>query len=88
MDPPPDEQEDTQVTEIDRWASDVYRRAGVAYNPDAAITRYWLTSARTGKYLGRPEGPEHPSEQGIPMQEFSGAVLYWKDGQVRVGLPF
>ena len=84
----PGKEDQSTVTEFDRWAADVFKRAGVPYNPNAALVRYWLDSARRGQYLGRPEGPEHPSEQGVPMQEFSSCVLFYRDNQVAEGLPF
>lgn len=77
--------------EIERWAADVWKRAGVPYNKASAFARYWLDSARRGQYLGRPEGPEFRSENGqYAIQEFAGAVLNCKVGEwiVREGLPF
>lgn len=74
--------------EFGRWASDVFTRHGVAFNPGSAFIKYWMSQARIGNYLGAPEGAEFTSEQGIPMQEFAGTVLYYKEGAVVKGIPF
>jgi hypothetical protein len=84
--------EEAHVTsdEFTRWAQDVWHRAGVPYNKDAGIVHYWLDSAKRGHYLGRPEGPEHKTENGVyVLQEFSGAILHCKVGEwiVSEGLP-
>lgn len=76
--------------EFDRWAADVWHRAGVPFNKGAGITRFWLDSAKRGHYLGKPEGPEHRTENGEwAYAEFSGAVLHCRVGEwiVSEGLP-
>jgi hypothetical protein len=77
--------------EFGRWASDVFKRHNVAFNADSALVKFWLEEARQGRYLGAPEGPEHPTENGqYILQEFAGAVLNCRVGEwiVRRGLPF
>lgn len=73
-----------------RWAADVFKRANVPWNPASGFAKHWLTAVRGGHYLGRPEGPEHPTESGrYILQEFSSAVLCYDTvtGQVTEGLP-
>jgi hypothetical protein len=86
---PPPEEDPVSPAEFDRWTADVWHRAGVPL-PDTGIAKFWKTSARAGHYLGRPEGPEHRTEDGRwAYQEFSGAVLHCKVGEwiVSKGLP-
>ncbi len=83
--------EEVSQEEFGRWAADVYRRANVPFNPESGFVRYWMDSARRGRYLGRPEGPEHPTEDGRHIiQEYASCVLcYHTDtGAVSEGIPF
>jgi hypothetical protein len=88
--PPPVEVTPVTADEFDRWSADVWARAGVQYVKDNGIPKYWRASARAGHYYGRPEGPEHRTENGqYAYQEFSGAVLHCRVGEwiVSEGLP-
>ncbi len=76
--------------EFMRLCADIYQRAGVPFNQAAGITRFWIDSLRRGDYLGKPEGPEHRTENGqYVMQEFSGCILHCRVGEwvVTKGLP-
>ncbi len=88
--PPLPEEEPVTGEEFDRWAADVWKRAGVTYVKDNGIPKFWRISAKAGHYLGKPEGPEFRTENGrYAMQEFSGCILHCKVGEwiVSEGLP-
>lgn len=76
--------------EFDRYCADIWKRAGVPYNPQSALATYWREQLRRGRYLGRPEEPEHPTENGqYVVQAFAGAILHCRVGEwiVRESLP-
>ena len=53
----------------------------IAYNPDAAIAKKWLSLKAQGIFVGVPIGPEIDVGNGHKAQPFSsGAVLVWKGG--------
>ena len=68
---------------IDAQAA-AYRLANtsVPFNPDAAITKRWLSLKKQGTYIGVPIGPEISLDDGRAAQAFtSGAVLVWEGGE-------
>ena len=78
------------TNEVDRYLADIWKRAGVPYNPDSAFAKYWRAEIEVGRYLGRPEEPEHRTENGAyAIQAFAGAILSCKVGEwvVKRGLP-
>ena len=76
--------------ELDRYCLDIWQRAGVSANPGAALFKAWKAALLSGRYLGRPEEPEHLTEDGrYYVQAFAGTILHCatSDYVVREGLP-
>lgn len=76
--------------ERQRYAEDIWRRAGVPYNPSSAIAKYWYQCYANGRYFGKPEEPEHESEsKRYVVQAFSSRILHYDSttGKVSEGLP-
>jgi hypothetical protein len=76
--------------ERQRYAADIWHRAGVPYNADSAIAKYWYHGYSNNRYFGKPEEPEHPSENGrYIVQAFASRILYYdsQTGKVSEGLP-
>lgn len=60
-----------------------YRLANpaVVFNPNAAITKRWLSLKAEGAFIGVPIGGEMKLDDGTVAQAFtSGAVLRWTGG--------
>ena len=78
--------------ELQRIASDIYKRANVALNATGALYKYWFAQFQAGHYLGVPTEPEHDSEDGtLVLQAFAGAYLWCKKSDYAVQaskLPF
>lgn len=77
--------------EFIRWAADKFKRAGVAFNAEAGLVKFWLDEARAGRYLGSPESGEFPSENGrYVLQEFANAIIHYdrQTGRIARGIPF
>lgn len=82
----------TQVNpgEVERYASDIYKRYGIPFNANSALAKYFLQELKAGKFLGFPMEPEHNSENSkYIIQGFSNTIIYYDKatGAVKEGLP-
>lgn len=61
---------------MDEALQDLWKavRPDVAYNPEAAIVRYWRDH---WKELGAPLAPEHPGDNGTSYQAFTRGIARW-----------
>lgn len=79
-----------QPGEIEAYGKDIFARYGIPWNPDAALTQYWLNQLKANNFLGFPMETEHPTRNGKHMvQGFSNVILSYNisTGSIEEGLP-
>jgi Peptidase_C39 like family len=66
--------------QVRQWVlADLYKWAGVPYNPDSLSAKGWVCALREGTYLGRPRTAERPYGEGDDAGfwvEYDSGVLW------------
>ena len=69
--------------EMERLAADIFKRFNVAWNPNDAFCKYFLSEWKKGRFIGAPLENQHPSEARpikYYLQAFASAYLWTEVG--------